>query len=484
MDARKKKIAAALFTAMFLAAFEGTVIATAAATIVRDLQGFELVSWVFSLYLLMSAISTPIYGKLADLYGRKSVLSGGIVIFLVGSLFCGFAQTMLQLVAYRAIQGLGSGAILTVTFTIIGDVFTLKERSVVQGGISTVWGVAGLIGPLIGGFLIDMLSWHWIFFINIPFGLICLFILQANLSDARVKEKPYIDYLGTAALSVVIGAFLYGVMVGYANGTLFAAMAVMALGAAAFYRIERRAPEPIVPFSILTKPAAVINFVTFFSSMILIAANVYLPLYIQAVLGYSATVAGLSLASMSVSWFLCSIVIARAMDVYGARAVVLASAAVMVASCCLLASLSADSSLYLVSLYAFVFGFSFSGTLNTLTFMVQDSVDYARRGAAVGLNSLTKTLAQAVGVSVFGSVINVRLASYFLERQMAHVDINDLYSPANHLPVGEIAQAVYASLHFVFLLMIATAALGLLTACFLPRKGESHRRHASESETS
>lgn len=470
MEAKKKKIALALFVAMFLAAFEGTVIATAAATIVKDLQGFDLVSWVFSLYLLTSAISTPIYGKLADLYGRKSILSIGIAIFLAGSLFCGFAESMMQLVIFRAVQGLGAGSILTVTFTIIGDVFTLKERSIVQGGISTVWGIAGLIGPLIGGFLIDALSWHWIFFINIPFGLVCLIILRMNLADTKPQARPNIDYAGTLALSCVIGSFLYGVMIGYADGTFLHALIVTLLSTLVFYRVEKTAREPIVPFSILTKPAAIINIISFFAAMILIAVNVYLPLYIQTILGYSATIAGLSLATMSVSWFLCATVIASAMEKYGARAVIIAASLILVASCYLLSTLTVASSLYTVSLYAFLFGFSFSGTLNTLTFMVQDSVGYEQRGAAVGLNALTRTLAQAVGVSIFGTLINIKLGTYFAAMGLTHVDTGDLYAPQNALSIEQIHAALQYALHFVFLTLIVISAAACFFSLFLPPK--------------
>lgn len=480
MEVRKKKIAIALFVAMFLAAFEGTVVATAVATIVKDLQGFEFVSWVFSLYLLTAAISTPIYGKLADLYGRRNVLSFGIVVFILGSLFCGLSQNMFYLIISRALQGLGAGSILTVTFTIIGDVFTLKERSIVQGGISTVWGIAGLFGPLIGGFLIDTLSWHWIFFINVPFGLLCLILLRANLTDTPVLGHPKIDYAGTFALSFAIGAFLYGIMAGYANGTLTFSLLVALACLVAFYYIEKRAAEPIVPLSILTRTSTVINFISFFVSMVLIAVTVYMPLYLQAVSGHSATIAGLALASMSVSWFACSVILARAMDAYGSRSVVITAGLILVLSSYLISTLTTTSSLFIISFYAFIFGFSFSGTLNTLTFMVQDSVGYAQRGAAVGLNALTRTLAQAVGVSLFGSVINIKLAAYFLEKGRSHVDINNLYNPQNALTTIEIQEAFYSALHYVFIALIAVSVLALLIAYFLPRH-DTHEKKLHEA---
>ena len=208
MDYRKRNILIALMVAMFLGAVEGTVVTTAIPTIVKDLQGFEIISLVFSVYLLTSAISTPIYGKLSDLYGRKNILSIGIIIFLVGSCLCGVSQTMYMLIGARAIQGVGAGAIFTVTYTIVGDVFNLEERPKVQGLIGTVWGIASLAGPFLGGVLIDMLSWHWIFFINLPFGILSVILIQRNLDETFEKKKHKIDFAGIITLSAAMIIFL------------------------------------------------------------------------------------------------------------------------------------------------------------------------------------------------------------------------------------------------------------------------------------
>ena len=194
MDLRKRNIVIALMVAMFLGAIEGTVVTTAIPTIVRDLHGFALISWVFSVYLLASAVSTPIYGKLADLYGRKKILSLGVAIFILGSCLCGLSQNMYQLISFRAIQGTGAGAIFTLTYTILGDVFELSERGKVQGWLSTVWGLASLIGPFMGGFFIDFVSWHWIFFINLPFGILSLVLLAKNL-DEHLEKTAAADRL-------------------------------------------------------------------------------------------------------------------------------------------------------------------------------------------------------------------------------------------------------------------------------------------------
>ena len=208
MNFKKVNLTVSLMLAMFLASVEGTIVTMATPTITKDLHGFALISMVFSAYLLTSAISTPIYGKLADLYGRKRTLSIGILIFLTGSCLCGLSQNMAMLIAFRALQGLGAGSIFTVTYTIIGDGFPLEERSKIQGALSTMWGVASLIGPFLGGFLIDMLSWHWIFFINIPFGLLSVLLLQGSLKESVEKKEHKIDYAGAAVLSLAVILFL------------------------------------------------------------------------------------------------------------------------------------------------------------------------------------------------------------------------------------------------------------------------------------
>ena len=295
MDKTKQKIAFSFLIAIFLAAFEGVVVSTAAPVIVKSLHNFKMISWIFSIFLLTSAISTPIYGKLADLYGRKRIFMIGISIFLFGSLLAGLSQTMHQLIIFRGIQGIGAGAIFTIGFTMIGDIFTLEERSIIQGAISTIWGIAGLVGPLLGGFLIDYLSWQWIFFINIPFGLLSVYILAKFVHEQKPATNPKIDYLGAILLSIAIGSLLYGVMSLDENFYLGVILLVITLiSSILFYIQEARTSEPIVPLFILNKSSIIVNIITFISSFILIACSVYLPLHIQSIMGYSATIAGRS----------------------------------------------------------------------------------------------------------------------------------------------------------------------------------------------
>lgn len=470
MDITKKKIAFAILIAIFLSAFEGVVVSTAAPVIVKSLHNFEMISWIFSLYLLASAISTPIYGKLADLYGRKRMFIIGIIIFLIGSSLCGMAQSMHQLVFFRMVQGMGAGAILTIGFTIIGDIFTLEERSIVQGGISTVWGVAGLIGPLLGGFLIDYLSWHWIFFVNIPFGIFCIYILGKYVHEPKLTKHPTIDYIGALLLSITIGSFLYGVMIIGENFKMAMILfAITIIVGIVFYFQETRTKEPIVPLFILNKGLIIVNLITFGISFILIANSVYLPLHIQSIMGYSATIAGVSLIGTSVAWFLSSVSLATLMKKFEAKYIVMCACVILIFSCYLISSLTINSELWQMAIYVFFFGFGFSGTLNTLTFIVQDSVSYDKRGAAVGLNMLTRTLAQTIGVTVLGAVINIYADDFILTHGLVGITMQDFYDNTVPQYYELLREALFFALHHVYLIDISTAVICLLLAYFVPK---------------
>ncbi|MDP4089040.1 MAG: MDR family MFS transporter [Bacillota bacterium] len=470
MDSKKRNIVISIMIAMFLGAVEGTIITTAIPTIGKELSGLELISWVFSLYLLTSAISTPIYGKLSDLYGRKSTLSVGIVIFLIGSCLCGLSQNMYQLIGFRALQGLGAGAIFTVTYTIVGDVFTLSERAKVQGWVSSVWGIASLAGPFVGGFLIDTLSWHWIFFINIPFGILCIVLLQRNLTESFEKRKHKIDYLGAIVLSLAIISILNGIFSSENSGGMPAYVSELsiALGLAllvAFYFVERKAGEPIVPFEIFTRINTIVNVISLLSSAVLIGIDVYMPIYIQNILGYSPTISGLAMAPMSISWLLSSIILGKAIPRYGEKVVTVFSMLILLVSCALLPTLGTETSLIPVIIYSFIMGFGFGGSFTTLTIVVQSSVDYTRRGAATASNSLLRTLGQTIGVSIFGSIFNLNIVRYFSNLGIRGVDPNKLYSAlgtSENMTLYNIKASQISGIHVIFLGLIIIAAVCLM----------------------
>lgn len=477
MDSRKRNIIVALMVAMFLGAVEGTVVTTAIPTIVKDLQGFEMISLVFSVYLLTSAISTPIYGKLSDLYGRKNILSIGIIIFLTGSFLCGLSQNMVMLIAFRAIQGLGAGAIFTVTYTIVGDVFTLEERPRVQGSIGTVWGIASLAGPFLGGLLIDTLSWNWIFFINLPFGILSIVLIQKNLKESFTKTKHKIDFAGIITLSlamvIFLNIFLSAESAAGQNHT-FVAISVFAtiLLLGAFYIIEKKAAEPIVPFDIFSKTSTVVNLISFLASAVLIGADVYLPIYMQNILGYSALISGLALAPMSIAWLLAAMILGKAMVKYGPKIVILISIAILLAGTMLLPTLGVHSSLALVLIYVFIMGFGFGGAFTILTIVVQEAVAYNKRGAATAVNSLLRTLGQTIGVSVLGSIFNLYILKYFTTRGILGVDPSNLYKEGAHstaVTAEQIKLALHSSMQVLFMVLIGITVLSLILTLVMPK---------------
>ena len=476
MESKKRNIVVALMVSMFLAAIEGTVVTTAIPTIVKELNGFELISWVFSAYLLTSAISTPIYGKLSDLYGRKNVISIGIIIFLLGSCLCGFSQSMYQLIAARAVQGVGAGAIFTITYTIVGDIFSSSERPKVQGWLSTVWGIASLAGPFLGGFLIENFAWNWIFFINLPFGIISIILLQKNLTETFDKKKHKIDYVGTILFSIAIIVFLLGILSG-GKGNIILAMAATIAILVLFYYVEKRAEEPIIPFEIFTKNSNVVNSISFLASGILIGIDVYIPLYLQNVLGFGPTVSGVSLAPMSIAWFLSSLVLSKAIPKYGERIVIGISSLIIFISCVLLSTLSIKSPLALIISYGFIMGFGFGGAFTTLTIVVQESVGYNKRGVATAANSLVRTLGQTIAVSVFGVILNTNIVKYFNNIGIKGIEPNNLYSSqalSSGVGMIQIKESLNSGLHQVFITFIVIALVSLALSFILDRNKKNY----------
>jgi multidrug resistance protein len=477
LDARKKGIVTALTVAMFLAAVEGTIITIAVPTIAKDLKGFESISLIFSAYFLTSAVSTPLYGKLADLYGRKNILLIGISIFLSGSVLCGLSQSMTMLIICRAIQGAGAGSIFTIAFTIVGDIFTLKEKPKVQGTLNAVWGVASLAGPFLGGFLISALSWHWIFFINLPFGALSIFLLHKNLDEAFEKRKPQIDYAGLIVFSLAIIFFLTVFLVNGTPGLPPALFRSVFLGTSTlllllFYFIEKKAAEPIVPFAIFTKTTVLINLISFLLAAMLIGIDIYIPIYIQDVLGFSALISGLVLAPMSAAWLISSVVLGGSIARIGGKAVILLSNLFVLASTLLLTFLQVNSPLVLVIMFTVVIGIGFGGAYTTITIVIQSSVGYGKRGAAIAANGLFKTLGQTSGASILGSAFNFFVALYFAGIGVSGIDLGSLYAsssmPGAAVPAGQMKLALCSALDKIYLVFIAMSIICIILTLMAP----------------
>lgn len=473
MTQNKRNIVIAIMLAMFLAAFEGTVVTTAMPTISKSLNGFNLISWVFSAYLLTSAVSTPVYGKFSDLYGRRKMIVTGIIIFISGSFLCALSRSMIQLILFRTIQGIGAGAILTISYTIIGDIFEIEERAKIQGALNTVWGVAGLIGPFIGGFILDYLSWHWIFLINVPFGIISIVLLMRNFDEKPIKKKSIIDYPGIIILTFAIVTFLFATMqieksiiktVPY----ILVTIVLMVI----FYFVEKKSTEPVIPFNIFNKTTVIINLIGFIASVIIVAIESYMPIYIQNVLGYGATISGLSLAPMSISWLLSTLTLGKLLTKIGEKKILQICSAFMLISACLLLTLKSISSLPIVIIIVVIMGYGAGALFTIVTIVAQMGAEESMMGVATSTNSLIRTLGQTIGVSIFGSILNNGIGTYFKGKSIEGIDSNNIFTAIDNNIIKAVdgSNAMFNGMHFIFIAMIFVAVMGLIVTFLLPKK--------------
>ncbi|HEX8824774.1 MAG TPA: MDR family MFS transporter [Archangium sp.] len=394
----------ALALSLFMAALEMTVVSTAMPTVVSDLGGLHSYAWVFTSYMLASTITVPIYGKLADLYGRKPIILFGIGLFLVGSIASGLSTSMNMLIAARTLQGLGAGAMQTTALTIIGDIYTLEERAKVQGAFSGVWGLAGLVGPLTGGLIVKYLSWHWVFFINVPVGLGAGGLLVAFFHE-QVQRKPQkLDFAGAALLSTGVVAMLIGVQ---GLGRNLLALPVAAVLLVAFVLVERKVAEPVIPMSIFKIPAIAISSAAgaLFSAA-MFGATTYVPLYVQGVLGGSPTLAGGMITPMIVGWPVASIVAGRLLLKTGFRPLIIGGLGLSAVGTAMMALwLKPNSSLLIPELAMGLFGIGLGFAATALLIAVQTSVGWELRGVATASNMFFRTIGGALGVGLMGGVL-------------------------------------------------------------------------------
>ncbi|WP_379158562.1 MDR family MFS transporter [Paenibacillus sp. sgz5001063] len=480
----RKLILTGVLLATFLAAIEGTVTGPAGPAIVGDFQGIQWLSWIFTAYLLAMAVTTPIFGKLSDLIGRKPVFIGGTVIFLLGSLLCGVSQNMAQLIMFRGLQGIGAGALIPMTFTIIGDIYSLQERAKTQGLLSSVWGISSLVGPLLGGYVVDYLSWRWVFVFNLPFGLLSIIFISRFLKEERVRRKAKMDLPGVLLFAAGMGALLFGLTTGGQNLPWTSPLLLLLFAASAalliiFWFVERRAPEPMLPLGLFSiRDIAVSSAANLFVSTLIIGLSTYVPLWVQGVSGESAALSGLLLAPMSVGWMLGSIAGGRMILRSGSRRTGMLGLSLIALGAVGLVYVTADSSQLLLLMLMFACGVGFGYASIVFTIIAQSSVEHSQRGASTALNSFTRSLGQTVGVAVFGSWLN-----YSIDRQLAHepvssaagADMNQLLHPEGGSILSSEAwsslkDALEGGLHSLFMLMAVLAVLSLVITSGL-RKG-------------
>jgi EmrB/QacA subfamily drug resistance transporter len=454
---------AGLLLAMLLASLDQTIVSTALPTIVGDLGGLDQLSWVVTAYLLAATVSMPIWGRISDLYGRKRLFQAAIVVFLAGSAASGAAQSLGELIAFRAFQGLGAGGLMTLAMAIVGESSSPRERGRYQGYIQMVFVLASVAGPLLGGLFADHLSWRWVFYVNLPIGAVALAVISATLSHQPTERRPRIDYLGAALLAAAISSLL---LVTTWGGQQYAwdspEIVGLAIGAVAllggFLVQERRAVEPILPLRLFRDPVfGIVSAVVALTTCAFFAAVVFVPLFLQAVTGASATESGLLLLPMLLAGTLSTALAGRLMSKTGRyKAFPVAGLSLMTIGLLLLSRLDASSSQATVAAFTAVFGLGFGMVSQILMVAIQNSVDRRDLGIATASANLFRALGGSVGVAVFGAVLAGRLGADG--------------AAATSLPPSVsqgLAESIAHALQGVFLVAAPIAALGLVVVLFL-----------------
>jgi EmrB/QacA subfamily drug resistance transporter len=445
-----------------LVAIDSTILATAVPSVVSDLGGFTSFPWLFSIYLLAHAISVPVYGKLADLYGRKPLMLLGVGLFVLGSLLCGVAWSMTTLIVFRLVQGLGAGAIGPIGMTILGDIYTLQERATVQGYLASVWAMAALIGPTLGGVFSDTIGWRWIFFVNLPLGAAAATVLWRRFEEKVERRKHRIDYLGSALLGtggtlLLLALLEGGVQWAWDSATSVLLFAAAAALLAAFVVVERRASEPVLPLWVFRmRVLNVSNAGSLIVGVLLMGLSSYVPLFSQKVLGTGALLAGLVLAAMTIGWPIAAATAGRLYLTVGFRFTLVLGGVVSVLGGLILFTVDGGSSLWHLAAACFVMGIGFGYVASPGVVAAQTAVSWERRGVATGANMFSRSVGSAVGVAIFGAVVNSHVSD---ELGSSSIDLQHVSSAI-----------LEPAIHDVFLVSVFITVVLLAVAFLMPTR--------------
>jgi EmrB/QacA subfamily drug resistance transporter len=467
----RRLVTLALFVATFLVSLDLSVVSTAMPTVVSQIGGIDLYAWAFSAYLLTNTVTIPIYGKLSDLYGRKPVFLASTAIFLGASALCGQAQSMHQLIAFRLLQGIGAGGVLPTTQTILGDVYPLAERAKLSGLFSTIWGVSGLLGPAIGGFLTERVSWRWVFYVNLPLCVLAIVLVSAFLHEQVERRRHAIDVVGALSLSGAVGLLLLALQnPTESSPSQSATLCGLALALTAiFVWQERRAPEPLVPLDLFGRRVIGLSvLICALIGVVLYGQNAFVPPFVQGAMGNPPTVAGFVLAAASISWTIGAAIGGHALLRWGYQAPCVIGSAILVAGFVGLGLLPPSASVLVPLVIEFLLGPGFGLTLNLTTLSMQDAVGWDQRGVVTGVNQFSRNIGGIVGLSMAGAIFSTGVTRV----SSRGVDPNQLLSPgssARLTPDLAVLQDLLAgSLHTVFLLLAVAAALAGVAAALLP----------------
>ena len=477
-------VTAGIMLSLFLASMESTVVATAMPTIVGQLGGLEHYSWVFSAFMLASTTAVPLYGKLSDIYGRRKLYVSAMALFLIGSVWCGLANSMTSLIFARALQGIGAGGIMPLAFILIGEMFTLEQRAKMQGLFSGVWGVSSIVGPLLGGFLVDQFSWRWIFYINVIPGLLAgaLVALAWRDSHAHGQDRPAVDYAGAALLTAGVVALLLGLMgSGTSSWILIAGSVVLFI---ALIWVERRAADPVLPLPLFSdRLFATATAHGLLTGWALFGSVSFIPLFVQSVMGTTATQAGITLTPLLLGWVTASIIGTRLLLLIGYRRLGLIGTASFTIGAFLMSQAGMNTSQTSLMVFVTLMGIGMGLSVPSYLIAVQTSVNRRQLGTATSTLQFSRSIGGTLGVSVMGAALSARLASNLLESRLDPELVRQLLDPlpGSEVVIAEGARAAMAdAIHLVFIIAFAAAALAMVTVFFTPRTELTERQPERE----
>lgn len=481
-------VVAALMLCMGLTSLDNTIVSTAIPSIVRDLGGFALFPWVFSAYLLVQAVTIPIYGKLADLYGRKPVILFGCMIFLLGSILSGLSWNMTALIAFRALQGIGAGAVQPVSMTVVGDLFTVQERARVQGYFSSVFGITSILGPAVGGILVQFASWHWIFYINLPIGLGAMYMIYRHFQESVVRKRHHVDYLGAGVLAASVGLLVLDLLeggVGWAwlsrpsLGLVAVSLALLGL----FIRIESVSPEPILPLWIFRRPMLVgANLASLTIGALSIGPTSFLPTLVQGTMGATPLVAGAVLAAMSLAWPAASSQAGKLYLKIGFRQTALLGSYICIAATLGYVLLPSRAVPWEAAVPSFFMGIGLGLAAVSLVVGVQSAVDWNWRGTVTGAQMFTRMLGSTLGAAVYGALLNATLVSWFqhappaIASRLPHslgaasLALNPSVHAASRAAAAFVRYGLYLGVHRIFIGLAVAAVLTAAALRLMPGK--------------
>ena len=469
---------------LFLASMESTVVATAMPTIVGQLGGLEHYSWVFSAFMLASTTSVPLYGKLSDIYGRRRIYVIAMTLFLIGSVMSGLANSMPQLIFARAMQGLGAGGIMPLAFILIGEMFNLQQRAKMQGFFSGVWGFSSIAGPLLGGFIVDKFSWHWVFYINVLPGLLAAALVAFGWQEqAHSHERPKVDYLGAALLTSSVVSLLLGLMeFGSINSWSLIVLAVTLF--IALLWVESRASDPILPLQ-LFRDRLFLTAVThgIFTGWAMFGSVSFIPLFVQSVLGTSATQAGITITPMLLGWVTASIIGMRLILTVGYRKLGVIGTTLFVTGAFLMTLIGPNSSQIMMMVFVTMMGVGMGLSIPSFLVAVQTTVERRNLGTATSLLQFSRSMGGTLGVSVMGAALSIRLASNLSASGLDPKLVTALLDPLPGVEVvvdAGVRLAMANAIHLVFVIAFVSAAFGLVAVFFTPHQELKEKSLESE----